>query len=481
MSKNDASKPKIVRAIDYFRENMIEQKLEEFICQIVHERPADPYGVLANQFATNSKPPTIAQIKGREVILSTGRPSLAVDVYANMLGRVDLIESSTAPIGTSVFSQEPKLCLDTNNSRFLGLGSKNAMNYVEIVSASLQGKSFTNINDLDQQIKKVLEDKTGVSNVLTAISFALAKASAVILKKPLFLYIYESINPQQAADHFSVPTPVVTLLQGGMHANSPLMFESIYIVPKTSMSYIEQLRICTEVSYKMKDKVSKNNEFYIGKNGGFACEVTEVSAAVALVEKTIKEAGFTVGNELSIGIDCAATYIYDQEKQMYQVEKGVFKSSTELVQYYIDLVTHHPSIRMINDGISDLDYRGWEMMRDALTGRVKLYGGDVYGSQSTQSKRGLRDNWTDGILLQPGQAGTLSDAAETGILFKQKGKHVIVARRSGETCDTVIADFAVAIEADFLMAGCLIGSEGVEKYNHLLRIYEYLRDQSMLR
>ena len=483
MSKTEAKKEetKGIRAIDYVREHSIEQRIEEFIGQVVHERPPDPFGVLANLFASQSDPPTISQVRGREILLSTGRPTLLVEVFANLLGRNEIVGSACAPLGTSVFNQEQRPYLDTNTTRFLGMGSRNACALVELVSAALQGKSFTTFDQFDAIVKKTLDSKTSIANVLSAVSFALAKASAEIFQKPLFLYLYESIYPQQSADHFSVPAPAVTVLQGGMHANAPLLFESIFIVPKSSLSFIEQIRVCAEICYKIQDKLNGDKPFFpVGKCGGYVCDIGVIAQAIALVESAIKESGFSPGSDFQLGIDCAASYFYDTEKQRYQVEKGVYKGAAELVQYYIDLITQHPSVAIINDGISDLDHGGWEQMREGLANRIKVFGGDIYGSQSMQSRRGLKKKWTDGILIQPSQAGTLSEAAETAKLFKQRGKQIIVGRRSGETCDTIIADFAVAIQADYFMGGGIIGSEGTSKYNHLLRIYEYLRDKSML-
>lgn len=480
MEKEENSS-KGMRAIDYIREHSIEQRIEEFIGQVVHERPPDPYGVMSNQFASQSQPPTITQIKGNEILISTGRPSLSVDVYANMLGRICLVGTSSAPLGTSVFSQEQKPHLDTNSTRFIGLGSRNACSFVEVVSVALQGKQFATIDQFDITIKKALEGKTGIVNVLTALSFALAKASAEIMHQPLFLYLYESLYPQQSADHFSIPSPCVALLEGGLHAKSPLSFESIMIIPKSCLSFIEQIRMCQEVSDKLRTKLHGDNpKFPVGKSGGLVCDSPVVTTAVALVERAIIESGFSPGTDFTIGIDCAASFFYDPEKQKYQVEQGVTKSAAELVQYYIDLITQHPSITLINDGISEVDHGGWELMRDALMNRIKVFGGDIYASQSILARRGLKKRWTDGILLQPGQAGTISDAAETAKLFKQRGKQVGVSRRSGETCDTLIADFAVAIQSEYFMAGGMIGGDGTAKYNQMLRIYEYLRDRSML-
>lgn len=482
MSKGDsaeASKP--LRAIDYIREHSIEQKLEEFIGQIVHERPNDPYGVLANKFASQSQPPTVTQLKGHEILLSTGRPTLQVEVWANMLGRNVMVAVSNAPIGTSVFNQEQKPYLDTNTTRFLGLGSRNACTLVELISSALQGKNLMTIDQFDMIIKKVLDGKSGIVNVLSAASFALARASAIVREQPLFLYLYESIYPQQSTDHFSIPTPAITVIQGGMHATSPLLFESVFIIPKSSLSYIEQLRICSEIAYRVQDKLYGDKEvFAVGKAGGYVSNSSVISSTVALIEKCITETGLTPGTDIQIGIDCAASYLYDTERQLYQVEKGVYKNTQQLVQYYLDLLAQHPSITILNDGNSDLDHGGWDNLQQGIQKSAIVSGGDIYGSQAMQSRRGLKKKWTDAILLQPGQAGTLSEAAETAKLFKQKGKQVIVGRRSGETCDTTIVDFAVAIQAEYFMGGGIIGSEGSAKYNHMLRIYEYLRDRSMI-
>jgi enolase len=477
-----AEKPSTgLRAIDYIRDHSIEQQLEIFIGQVVHERPPDPFGVIANQFAAKADPATIAHLKGSEIMLSTGRPSLHVDVYANMLGRIKLAGSSQAPIGVSVFTQELKHYLDTNSTRFLGVGSRNAISYVEIVSASLTGKPFTSVEQFDLLIKKALEGKAGIINVLTSLSFALAKASSEILMRPLFLYLYESLFPQQAADHFSIPTPAVAIYEGGLHAASPLAFEAILIIPRAGWSYAEQLKNCAEVFDTLRQKLHGNAAVYpAGRGGGLVPESAVITTVIAQVERAIIDSQFTPGQDFTIGMDCAASNFYDPEKMKYQVEKGVTKSAAELVQYYIDLITQYASITLINDGIAEVDHAGWELMRDALASRVKVFGGDVYASQTILARRGLKKKWTDGIWLQPGQAGTITDASEAAKLFKQRGKQVAVARRAGETCDGFISDFAVAIQSEFLMAGGLVGAEGTAKYNQMLRIYEYLRDRSQL-
>lgn len=477
----DSNSKKGIRAIDYIRDHCIEQRLIEYIGQVVHGRPPDPYGVMANQFASQSNPPTISHLHGREIILSTGRPSLAVDVFANMLGRKKLSGSSIAPLGTSVFSQELKPHLDANSTRFMGLGSKNAGSFVEIVSVALQGKQFTTIDQFDMAVKKTLEGKNGIVNVLTAISFALAIASSNILQKPLFLYFYESFFPQQATDHFTIPTPAITLLEGGMHSQSPMAFEAIMIIPKASLSFNEQLRVCAEVTDKLRRKLYGDKPvFPVGKSGGLVFDSPVLHDAITMIEKAITESGFSSEGDFQICLDCAASYFYDAETQKYQIEKGVSKTAAELVQFYIDLITQHRTISLINDGISEIDHGGWELVRDALQSRLKVFGGDIYASQSILARRGLKKKWTDGILIQLGQAGTITDASETAKLFKQRGKLVAIGRRSGETCDTTMADFAVAIQSEYFMAGGMIGAEGTSKYNQMLRIYEYLRDRSML-
>lgn len=482
--KNNTAEDKTrrgLRAIDYIRDHCIEQRLVEYIGQVVHDRPQDPYGVMANQFASQSKPPIVSYLRGHEVLLSTGRPTLSVEVYASMLGREKLAGTASAPLGTSAFSQELKPHLDTNSTRFIGMGSKNACSFVEMVSVALQGKPFTTIDQFDMIAKKALEGKNGIVNVFTSISFALAIASAEIFQKPLFLYLYNSFFPQQAADRFSIPTPAITVLEGGMHSQSPMSFESIMIIPKSSLSFIEQLRICSEVTDRLRQKIYGDQEFFpVGKSGGLVYDSPIIATAISAVERAITESGFTPSTDFTIGIDCAASYFYDAETQKYQVEKGVTKTSAELVQYYIDLITQHKAVTFINDGISEVDHGGWELIRDALMNRIKVFGGDIYASQSILARRGLKKKWTDGILLQLGQAGTLTDASETAKLFKQRGRQVAVGRRTGETCDTILADFAVAIQSEYFMAGGLIGSEGTSKYNQMIKIYEYLRDRSML-
>ena len=479
--KNEKKVNKSMRAIDYIREYSIEQRLTEYIGQVVHERPEDPFGVIATLFSSQSKPATIFQLKGDEVLLSTGRPSLKVDVYANYLGRTNLVGSATAPIGISMFTQETRIMVDETSTRFSGLGCKNACQLVDIVSASLKGQEFTTIDHLDILVKRALDGKTNIANVLSSISFALAIASAEIFQQPLFMYLYESFFPQQAADHFSIPTPIVTLLEGGMHAQSSLAFESIMIIPKVTLSYNEQIRTCSEVSEKLYSRLHGTDQIVqVGKTGGLICDSAVIESAISLVEKAISDAGYSPETDFTIGIDCAATYFYDSNSQKYQIEKGVSKSAAELVQFYIDLITQHKSITFINDGVSEIDHAGWELMRDALMSRLKVFGGDIYASQSNIARRGLKKKWTDGILIQMSQASTLSDAAETAKLFKQRGKQVCIGRRAGETCETLLCDFGVAVQAEYFMAGGLFGAEGTSKYNRMLQIHEYLRDRSLL-
>ena len=157
--KNNTAEDKTrrgLRAIDYIRDHCIEQRLVEYIGQVVHDRPQDPYGVMANQFASQSKPPIVSYLRGHEVLLSTGRPTLSVEVYASMLGREKLAGTASAPLGTSAFSQELKPHLDTNSTRFIGMGSKNACSFVEMVSVALQGKPFTTIDQFDMIAKMEL-------------------------------------------------------------------------------------------------------------------------------------------------------------------------------------------------------------------------------------------------------------------------------------------------------------------------------------
>lgn len=470
-----------MRAADYIRQHGIEHRIEEYIALVVHERPPDPYGVLSSMFASQAKKPTVDSLKGTEIILSTGRASLNVDVYASNLGRVSLAGSAQAPLGVSVFTQEPKPCLDANSNRFIGQGSRNACTHIEVVSTVLAGKEFMPIDQFDALVKKAFEGKTEIANILNAVSFALARASANIKEQPLFLYLYESFYPQQAADNFRMPTPAVSVIEGGLHSGSPLVFESIMVVPKPSWPFPDQLRACAEVSHKLKQKIyGETKRFPVGKCGGLVVDMAEVLLIIPLVERAIVEAGFTPGKDFTIGLDCAASHFYNTERQKYELESGMAKSAAELVQFYIDMVTQYPSVTFINDGASEIDHAGWELMRDALVSRIKVFGGDLYASQAILARRGLKKRWTDGIAIQLGQAGTLTDAAESANMFKQRGKSVAVGRRAGETCDSVLADFAVAIESEYIMAGGMIGSEGISKYNELLRIYEYLRDHSML-
>lgn len=223
------------------------------------------------------------------------------------------------------------------------MGVKIACSLVELISNEVKDMSFHSIEQFDIIIKKCLEDKNAVTNVLTACSYALTKASAELASRPLFLYIYESINKGESSDRFFFPQPCLTVLEGGMHSKSPLVFESVFLIPKTGLSFVEQMRTSVEIAKKLKTKLFGNsNYFQIGKSGGYVIDNLLITGALSLVEKTIVESGFSLNTDFTIGIDFAATSFYDQDHQRYQLEPGVDKSSAELIQFYVDLITEHP-------------------------------------------------------------------------------------------------------------------------------------------
>jgi len=403
-----------------------------------------------------------------------------------VLGEEKLLARCGAPSGASTGSNEAKELRDNDPNRYLSKGVLTAVANVSKISDALKGSELLNLKALDEALMKL--DGTNLKtvlggNTLTATSFAFAHAGAALAEKQLFLHLASFFHNELPAK-FSLPRPMVNILNGGKHAGGDLQVQEFMIVPKAGNSFAENLRIVATVYHHLSkilvkaEGVSAKN---LGDEGGFAPPLKNPHQALSYIESAIVAAGFRVGEDVFLALDCAASEFYQDGK--YEVEKKMFLSTNELIEYYLKLKKDHPSLVSIEDGLDEKDYEGWT----ALTARfatehkdVMLVGDDLFTTNPILIQQGTQKKWANALLLKVNQIGTIMEAMHAAkLMFAARG-NVVVSHRSGETPDALIADLAVAIGAEFIKTGATARGERVAKYNRLLVIEEYLRQNNMI-
>lgn len=475
---------------EYIKDHKIREVLSEAVNDLLDTKPKDAAGVLSRLLRRRAYEPTIDHLVGRQVLDSRGNPTVEVDVYATYLGEVVFAGRSSAPSGASTGSNEAHELRDADKPNLYGgKGTlKAAQNVSTSISEQLKGLSFASLRDLDNSIKRLdgteLKVKLG-GNATTATSFALATAAANLKKQQLFEYLAEQyyMNEEAKPTTFKLPTPFFNILNGGKHAGGKLKLQEFMISPSESQPFPEQLRIADEVYHKLgeilvKEKgVSSKN---LGDEGGYAPLLDTPEEAISYIERAITEAGYKVGEDVRIGLDAAASEFYDKETKLYEVEVGVKKNGDEMIKYWEDLITKHPAVISIEDALDEKDYQHWIKLNEAIGKRCQLVGDDLYTTNPTTIKEGLRNNWCNALLLKVNQIGTIYEAMYAARLVMNKNQNVMVSHRSGETCNSLIADLAVAIGARYIKTGSCARGERIEKYTRLLQIYEYLKEHEIL-
>jgi enolase len=356
-----------------------------------------------------------------------------------------------------------------------------------LLSPALTGLPLTSLAALDQKIIEVdgteLKEKVG-GNATTAASFALAEAGASHEGLQLFEYLARNYwGADRLPAKYKLPIPYFNILNGGKHAGGNLKLQEFMVSPSPALPYPDQLRIVAEVYQKLgkllteKYGISAKN---LGDEGGFAPLLNTPDEALTIIEQAIQDAGYTPATDLRIGLDAAASEFYNADTKLYEVEVGVQKTGDELIAYYQDLVARHPSVVSIEDGLDEKDYEHWVKLTEALGGQIQLVGDDLYTTNPRTIARGLEGKWCNALLLKVNQIGTITEAMQAARLILEAGQTVMVSHRSGETCNSVIADLAVAIGAQAIKTGSTARGERIQKYTRLLQIYEYLKERDLL-
>jgi enolase len=413
--------------------------------------------------------PIIERVTAREILDSRGNPTLEVEVeLAN--GNIGL---AAVPSGASTGKHEAVELRDGDKSRFGGKGVLQAVaNVNEVIASELIGIPATDQVTVDHNLIQLdgTDNKSRLgANAILGASLAVAHAAASLLNMPLYRHL--------GWGTYSLPVPMLNILNGGKHAAGSTDFQEFMVVPAGAESFSRALQMGAEIYQSLK-KVLKDRGLNtnVGDEGGFAPSLPSNKDAVEAVLAAIEKAGYKPGKDCFIALDPAASEFYKNKKYVLAKE-GVSLTSQEMVEYYVKWVSQYPIIS-IEDGMAEDDWAGWQLITGKLGDKVLLVGDDLYVTNVNRLSKGIKLRASNAILIKPNQIGTLTETIAAVEMAQLAGWKAVVSHRSGETEDTTIADLAVGLNTGLIKAGAPCRSERTAKYNRLLRIEEELGDEA---
>jgi len=414
---------------------------------------------------------TITNVLAREILDSRGNPTVEVEVYLadGTIGR------AAVPSGASTGAHEAVELRDNDSERFLGKGVLKAVDNVnEIIAEEVIGLDATKQGEIDDVLIGIdgTENKGKLgANAILGVSLAVAKAAASSVGLPLYQYI-GGVNAKE------LPVPMMNILNGGQHADNNVDIQEFMVMPIGAYSFQEALRMGAEVFHNLK-KVLKNKGLNtaVGDEGGFAPNLKSNTEALDIILEAIEAAGYKAGEEICLALDVAATELYKDGKYVLEGE-GITKTSEEMVDFYEELLDKYPIIS-IEDGLSEDDWNGWQLMTERLGKRVQLVGDDLFVTNTERLATGIEKGIANSILIKVNQIGTLTETLEAIQMAQKAGYTAVISHRSGETEDTTIADIAVATNAGQIKTGAPSRTDRVAKYNQLIRIEEEIGEISI--
>jgi len=407
----------------------------------------------------------IADIRAFEILDSRGNPTVQADVILDN----GIVGTACAPSGASTGSREALELRDGDKQRYLGKGVLKAVNNINTtIRELLVGADATDQRALDHAMidadgtdnKEVLG-----ANAILAVSLAAAKAAAQAKKMPLYAHIAE-INGTQS---YSMPVPMMNIINGGEHADNNVDIQEFMIQPVSATSFAEALQMGAEIFHALKKVLgSKGLNTAVGDEGGFAPNLSSNAEALAVIKEAIEAAGYKLGEDITLALDCAASEFY-KEGQYNLSGEGKVYNSEGFSDFLAELCDQYPIIS-IEDGLDESDWEGWKYQTEKLGDKIQLVGDDLFVTNTSILSRGIEMGVANSILIKFNQIGTLSETLDAINMAKDAGYSVVISHRSGETEDTTIADLAVATAAGQIKTGSLCRSDRVAKYNRLLRI-----------
>lgn len=415
----------------------------------------------------------IEKVTAREILDSRGNPTVEATVSLS-----DKTEASAAsPSGASTGQFEALELRDNDKSRFHGKGVKKAVeNINNIINSTIAGMDACDIYAIDEAMIKAdgTQDKSILgANAMLAVSIASCRAAAASLGIPLYRFL-GGINGNR------LPVPMMNIINGGCHASSGLDVQEFMIMPIGAESFKECLRWSAEVFHELASCLkSVNLTTSVGDEGGFAPALKTDEEAIELILEAIEKAGYKPGTDFVIALDAAATEWKSNDKSCYHLPKSKKEYSTEeLIKHWEKLCESYP-IASIEDGLDEEDWEGWQLLTSRLGNKLQLVGDDLFVTSTKRLEKGIKLQAGNAILIKLNQIGTVSQTLEAIKMAHKSGYNAISSHRSGETCDTMIADLAVALNTSQIKTGAPSRSERVVKYNRLLRIEEELKSSAI--
>lgn len=412
----------------------------------------------------------IVDIKGREVLDSRGNPTVEADVLLDN----GIIGSACAPSGASTGSREALELRDGDKSRYLGKGVLKAVaNINGPIRDLLLGKDPLDQKALDHAMIKLdgTENKGSLgANAILAVSLAAAKAAAQDQDLPLYAHI---ANLNGTPGVYSMPVPMMNIINGGEHADNNVDIQEFMVQPVSAKSFSEGLRMGTEIFHHLKAVLkARGLSTAVGDEGGFAPNLASNEDALKVISEAVANAGYKLGTDVTLALDCAASEFYEDGKYNLSGEGQVFNSEG-FAEYLKGLTQRYPIIS-IEDGLDESDWDGWKILTDKIGEKIQLVGDDLFVTNTKILKEGIDKKIANSILIKFNQIGTLTETLEAIQMAKAAGYTAVISHRSGETEDSTIADLAVGTSAGQIKTGSLCRSDRVSKYNQLLRIEEQL-------
>ncbi|MEW6381001.1 MAG: phosphopyruvate hydratase [bacterium] len=416
----------------------------------------------------------ICDIIAREIIDSRGNPTIEVDAIleSGTLGR------AAVPSGASTGEREAIELRDEEKDRYMGKGVRQAVDNVNLIIAQeVAGYDAMDQTYLDYRLIDLdgTENKAKLgANAILGVSLAVAKAAAAELNLPLYRYI-GGTNARE------LPVPMMNILNGGKHADNNVDIQEFMIMPAGAENFSEALRMGSEIFHNLKS-VLKARKYVtsVGDEGGFAPDLKSNAEALDVIMEAIDKAGYRAGQDVFLALDVAASELYENGIYTLAAEAEPKKSSEELIDFYEHLVEKYPIIS-IEDGLSESDWSGWELLTRRLGKKIQLVGDDVFVTNTSILREGIARGVANSILIKLNQIGTLTETLEAIEMAKRAGYTAVISHRSGETEDTTLADLAVACNTGQIKTGSISRTDRVAKYNQLLRIEEGLGDIALFR
>ena len=409
----------------------------------------------------------IVGLHARQILDSRGNPTVEVEVILD----TGIIGRASVPSGASTGSREAIELRDGDSEKYMGKGVEKAIkNIRDKIAPLVLGFEVTEQVLIDQLMVDLDGTKNKAklgANAILGVSLAVAKAAASDLNLPLYQYV-GGTNAKK------LPLPMMNVLNGGSHADNNIDIQEFMIIPVGADSFKDCLRMGTEIFHHLKSVLKNNNcSTAVGDEGGFAPDLKSNEEAIEVLLKAIKSAGYKAGKDILLGLDVAATELYRNKKYILTANKKEKLSSNEMIDYLGQLVDKYPIIS-IEDGLAENDWNGWKTLTNRIGKKVQVVGDDVFVTNTSILKKGIKDGVANSILIKLNQIGTLTETLNAVEMAKAAGYTVVISHRSGETEDTTIADIAVAVNAGQIKTGSLCRTDRVAKYNQLLRIEEML-------